>query len=451
MEAVSPPEDCLATVAFVNELALCSRTTVCYMKLTRSSVSGFGPIRGSLYAAVTRKSCPNGGTLVIDSVAWRLAVVTLVVLEAACTTSQPGQVQIPTSTASATPAAGAFASPSLASTPTPTATAGSQPAFGVVFGSGPGGQFLTIVGSDAKIYGQVSPRNRSGGFLDIPSVSTSNTSAYYLDGDSALMRLRPGSAPEHVRDLSGTATVVSVFAVSPDDRRIAIAVLTYAAANVGSSYQRMTLYVEDLDGSHHVDLFSTSTVIEWPVGWHHGDLVIAVGVTVLPVGGRSLVPYPYFAFGGIHVVDAATGIRKASLCGGFPAVGIATPAGVLCAEGNGVGPTKVTPVPIAESDWSGKETATGMSCIYGALQPSGEEIACDTGTGGVVLNAGSQRPLPTPSTGRDPFAPLLWVGHNHLLVKSPYTGPVLLDINTGATQTVDTLVGWPVGAIPGGL
>ncbi len=215
------------------------------MKLTRSSVSGLGPLRASLYAAVTRKSCPIGGTLVIDCVAWRLAVVTLVVLEAACTTGQSGHVPIPTDATTATP--------------------GSQPAFGVVFGSGPGGQFLTIVGSDAKIYGQVSPHARSGGFLDIPSVSTSNTSAYYLDGDSALMRLRPGGAPEHVRDLSGTATVVSVFAVSPDDRRIAIAVLTYAAANVGSSYQRMTLYVEDLDGSNHVDLLSSSAVIELPV------------------------------------------------------------------------------------------------------------------------------------------------------------------------------------------
>lgn len=380
---------------------------------------------------VTRKSCPYGEALVIDSVAWRLVLVTLVVLEAACTTSSSAQVPIPTGT--------------------PTAVSGSQGPFGVEFGSGLGGQFLTIVGSDARIHSRVSPRNRSGGFVDIPSVSTSNSSAYYLDGDSVLMRLRPGGAPEHLRDLPGTATVVAAFAVSPDDRRIAIALLTYGAANVGSSYQRMTLYVEDLDGSHHVDLFSSSTVVEWPVGWHAGDLVIAVGVTQLPAGGGSLVPYPYFAFGGIHVVDAATGIRKASLCGGLPAVGLATPAGVLCAKGNGIGPTTVTPVPVAKSDWSGKETAAGMSCIYGALQPSGEEIACDTGNGGVVSSAGGARPLPAPSIGPDPFAPLGWVGDDHLLVKSLYTGPVLLDLNTGATQTVDALVDWTVGTIPGGL
>jgi hypothetical protein len=308
---------------------------------------------------------------------------------------------------------------------------------------------LTIVGSDAGIYGQVSPRNRIGGFVDIPSVSTSNTSVYYLDGDSALMRLRPGGAPEHVRDLPGAATVVAAFAVSPDDRRIAIALLTYRAANDGSSYQGMTLYVEDLDGTHHVDLFSSSTVVEWPVGWHLGDLVIAVGASSAP--GGSLIPYPYFAFGGISVIDAATGTGKANLCGGLPAIGLGTPEDLLCAKGNGIGPTTVTPVPMTESDWSGKETAIGLSCIFGALQPSGSDIACDTGNGGLLWSAGSTRSLPPPSTGPDPFAPLGWVGHDHLLVKSPYTGPVLLDINTGATQPVDTLADWAVGTIPGGL
>jgi hypothetical protein len=40
---------------------------------------------------------------------------------------------------------------------------------------------------------------------------------------------------------------------------------------------------------------------------------------------------------------------------------------------------------------------------------------------------------------------------NHLLVKSPYTGPLLVDIDTGATQPVNTLADWTVGTIPGGL
>lgn len=387
--------------------------------------------------------------------AWRRALVALVVLEAACTTSPSGQVPNPTGTSSANPATSSFTSTSVAPTPTPAAAPGSQGSYGVVFGSGPGGIVITVVGTDAGIHGEAHPRYRSGNEEFPPTVSTSNDAVYYLDGDSSLMRLQPGGAPAHLRDLPGTASVRVSFAVSPDDKRIAIAELTYGPAPTGPgasapNYLGMKLYVEDLDGSHHVDLFASPTVAEWPVGWHGSDLVIAVGLGA-DVPGGSLVPYPYFAFGGIHLVDAATGVRKATLCGGLPAIGLATPQGLLCAKGNGIGPTTVTPVPMTDSDWSGKETAIGLNCIFGALQPSGSDIACDTGTGGELSIGGSKRPLPAPSVGPDPFTPLCWVGDDHLLLKSPYTGPVLFDIGTGAMQPIDTLADWTVGAIPGGL
>jgi hypothetical protein len=300
------------------------------------------------------------------------------------------------------------------------------------------------------MYGHVSPRDRSGGFITIPSVSTSNSAVYYLDGDAALMRLRPGGSPEHVRDLPGTASVPAAFAVSPDDRRIAIALLTYDA-KVGSSYRGMKLYVEDLDGSHHVDLFASSTVAEWPVGWHGTDLVIAVDVTGSTARGGSLTPYPYFALGGIHVADSMTGIRKATLCGGLPAVGLGTPDGILCAKGNGIGPTIVTPVPMTHSDWSGKETPIDLSCIYGGLQPNGKVIACDTFKGVELSGAGSKQTLPAPSVGPDPYTFVCWVGHDHLLLETRWIGATLLDVRTGATQTIDTRADWIAGAIPGAL
>ncbi len=202
----------------------------------------------------------------------------------------------------------------------------------------------------------------------------------------------------------------------------------------------MKLYVEDLDGSNHVQLFSSATVAEWPVGWHGSELVIAVSSP--QIGGLALDPYPYYAFAGIHVVDASSGVRKASLCSGQAVLGLATPEGILCAA----------PTETVQSDWAGHVTATGLQCSSAQLQPGGAEIACSSFGQAPYLWTGSiKQPLPTPSAGPDPFKPLCWVGHNHLLLKSDYTGPVLFDIDSGATQQIDTLADWVVGAIPGAL
>ena len=325
-----------------------------------------------------------------------------------------------------------------AATASPAPTPGT--AFAVVFAGGLGqGKSLTIVGSDGKTYGNASPRHRSGDFDFQPWVSTSDTAVYYLDGDSALMRLRPAGSPEHVRDLPGTSSVHVAFAVSPDDRRIAVALLTYGPTPSGgfpqADYRGMKLYVENLDASHHVDLFDSPTVAEWPVGWHGGDLVVAVSLTQIP--GLGLNPHPYYAFGGIHVVDAATGSRKATLCGGSSALGPATPAGVLCEEGGKV----------VESDWAGRETPTGISdCLFVALQPDGASIACGDLPGGVGLlwSGASSRPLPA--------SPIGWVGPGHLLLTLPQSGAdELFDLVSGTTQPIDALVAGTLLAIPGGL
>ena len=262
-------------------------------------------------------------------------------------------------------------------------------------------------------------------------MSTSNTAAYYLDGDSALMRLRPGGSPERIRDLPGTSSVHAVFSVSPDDRRIAIALLTYGPTPSGpgmasANYQGMKLYVEDLAGSNHVDLFASATAVEWPVGWHGGDLVIAVSLSQVP--GLGLDPFPYFAFRGIQVADAATGARKASLCSSIGEHGPATPAGVLCNSS-------------VRSDWAGAETPTGVpSCVIGLLQPGGTAIACEDR----LWSGGSSRPLPA--------QPIGWVGPGHLVLRAP-SGLEVFDIASGATQPLDTPLTFGSSAlsIPGGL
>ena len=119
---------------------------------------------------------------------------------------------------------------------------------------------------------------------------------------------------------------------------------------------------------------------------------------------------------------------------------LATPEGMLCAA----------PTETVESDWAGQVTSTGLQCSSAQLQPGGADIACSNfGQAPYLWTASGQQPLPTLSAGPDPFQPLCWVGHSHLLLKSPYTGPVLFDINSRSAQPVDTLADWVVGAIPG--
>jgi hypothetical protein len=321
-----------------------------------------------------------------------------------------------------------------------------------------GGQTLAVVGADGRLHGLVSQLGRIGGDVVPPFASTSNDAIYYLNGDG-LMRLKLGGTPVHIRDLPGSSSVRVAFTVSPDDKKIAIATLTFAPTSsspspTGPKYLGMKLFVEDLDGSNHVDIFSSITVAEWPVGWHGSELVIAVGAG--PYGyfgyGGSLTPYPYFAFDGIHVADSTTGRRTATLCAGLPAVGLGTSKGILCAKASGLGPTTITPVAMAFSDWSGKETDLGLSCIYGGLQPAGDDIACDTNSGGFVVSPdGAEQPFPTPSIGPDPYNLVCWVGHDHLLLTSRYVGTVLYDIVARTTQQLDIRADMTVGAIPGGF
>jgi len=381
----------------------------------------------------------------------RLGLIAAFVLGAACSGGTSSSMSNSPAAASA---------PRTAAPSTPTAAASNQDQFAVIFTSSgpaaPGGSILTIVGPDGRFYGQT----RIGDDVSPPPfASTTNDAVYYLNGQ-ALMRLQPGGTPMRIRDLPGGTSVRMAFAVSPDDKKIAIAILTFAASSPGPSstapkYLGMKLFVEDLDGSHHVDLFSSTTVAEWPVGWHGSDLVIAVGAGLNGYGG-SLIPDPYFAYAGIHVADAATGQRKATLCGGLPAVGLGTSKGILCAKENGLGPTTITPVPMAFSDWSGKETDLGLSCINGGLQPAGDDIACDTNSGGFVVNPdGAKQPFPTPSGPAvgwgDSYSLVGWLGHDHLLLWSREAPTVLYDIVAGTTQQVDVRPDAMVGAIPGGL
>src|SRR5262249_23589393 len=157
----------------------------------------------------------------------------------------------------------------------------------------------------------------------LPVFSTSDSRLYYLDGDDDVRYLDRDGARGVAGHVPGGPHAQSGFAVSPDDRRIAVATVDYS-----SSPPSTRLYVEDLaGGGGHVELPSPVGGDVWRVGWHGGQLVVAVASAPT----QSLPGNPYGTFGGYQLIDATTGGRVAAVpCD--PA-GSLTPAGTACLVG----------------------------------------------------------------------------------------------------------------------
>jgi hypothetical protein len=198
-----------------------------------------------------------------------------------------------------------------------------------------------------------------------PPVSASNDKVYFRDGDTKVRLMTPDGRTGDVTTVPGGLTTVSFFSVSPDDQRIAVVVEDLSPAqSIG-----LRLYVEDLGGGHHSDIYATTIpkglggLSLWPMGWHQGNLVLAAvyACSATPV----TTPYEW------RVVSAATAERQATVVGskvrclgGF----WQSPAGVACSVDN------TTFV----NDWSGK-FITQLSVAFGPeqaqLSPAGRTAA----------------------------------------------------------------------------
>src|SRR5260221_444756 len=95
------------------------------------------------------------------------------------------------------------------------------------------------------------------------------------------------------------------FAVSPDDRRIAVAVITYRTASSAEPFS-LRLYVEDLAaGANRTAVFSSSSLAEWPVGWRAGGIVLAIGRPGVFTGFNPYAAVEY------HLVEPETWALRA--------------------------------------------------------------------------------------------------------------------------------------------
>jgi hypothetical protein len=378
----------------------------------------------------------------------KTVLVSIAVLIAACS-QPPVAVATPTPSSSAKPTA---AAPSP--TPSPTLVGSYAVVVNNFLTDGGSTYTLSIVAADGHVAAGATARKRTVPGVQVGNLSTSATTVYYLDGDSDVRYLRPDGSGGLATHIALPAKHVAAFAVSPDDHRIAVSVLDFTRYPVGTR-----LYAEDLNGGgNHIELFSSTNVMEYPVGWHAGHLVMALGLNVQPQNY-----FDRFAQArGYHVADAQSGKQLLSLCSGADTYRPESPAGAEC----------ITFRSAAVVAWAGgaralplarKPDATSGVCpLMGPLSPTGvvasdivssSQGGCGGGPGIFLVTAlGGVSTQPVTSN----VVPVGWVDATHLIVDaSLYTGSStaalsIFDISSKASARIQA-PGFFAAVLPGTL
>jgi hypothetical protein len=382
-----------------------------------------------------------------------LALVTMVVVAACGSTTPVASHSTPSASLPTSPSASASTSPTTSPAPLTASYAVVVKDFLIEGGAK---YTLSIVGLDGHAVATVSPRKRSVQLVQIGNVSESASSVYYLDGDSDVHFLRPDATKGLATTIPLTGKQAAAFAVSPDDQRIAVSILDFKSYPVSTR-----LYVEDLHGGgNHVELFSSATVMEWPVGWHAGHVVIAVGINHPPQNAGDWFELPG---AGYHVADAQSGNRLQALCTGAQSLYFESKAGAVC-ENNVTFAAQV-------ASWDGAVRAipsapkpdpgSGHCALTGPLSPSGviatniTSISQGGCTGGSVRLLDSSGHLGTTAMATN-VIPVGWIDPGHLVLDAAAyqlaASPVLsiIDVQTLKAAKVQA-AGFLAGVLPGGL
>ena len=300
------------------------------------------------------------------------------------------------------------------------------------------------------------------------SVSVSATHVYFVLGSQVWAMSRSGTT-KMVATVPGRAYTQVAIAVSPDDRTMAVGLLTFTL----SRQQQMGggvvtapgvpvhehLYTINLgSGQQHkvfvADVSQDSGTLIRPIGWRGSAIVLSVG----PIGSQQGPPNPYGAWYGYHVVNSADGTRLATICphnDGGPgpntvAAGIVGPSGAACIYSSTV---------IYLQSWDGRCTAFSSSSNIDAYSvapaPDGFLIAAYDRVldSAVLLRKGSD-----PMSLNMDRQPVGWLDSNHLVVGDHSIPNQMLWIYNLKAHTITPLALAQgrhalsfLGALPGGL
>jgi hypothetical protein len=218
---------------------------------------------------------------------------------------------------------------------------------------------------------------------------------------------------------------------------------------------KMTLLVEDLDGANRVEIFSSTSVYEWPVAWHAELLVVAVGSIL---GGP---PNPYAAVL-YHLADSTTGLRKSELgstaCQVIgPIVEAGTACNNVCTGGDVHNVPTGAQVCVNAVDWSGNQrtiyrykNSSGIG-TWAPLSPDGQAVVIrESGppfAEFVVRADGSQVKLPSSD------APVVWwLDADTVTLYGTHLGgtnAALFRLSTSLLIPVTDDLGFVEGVLPG--
>ena len=328
-----------------------------------------------------------------------IATLPLALLLAACgagaSPSSPSR-----STPTPTPVPTLIPTPSVpATTPTPSATVVANPL--AVVGSenaGIGPYTLGLVNAQGIVVAAVTANTPSDYYSggDPAITSTSDSRLYYEDGNTNIDYLTSTGQHGVAFTVSRPSGAVVVFAVSPDDSRVAVAVLTNFNADAPPYTSHM--YLMAMGGGIQQTLFdgtstSSTAPLTWPVGWDGGNLVVAQSVPAYFSGygpGTGPCSSGSDCASQLRVFNLANKALGPPLCAADTGAmtGAPTAAGIACGAGFEAGAN--TPA-LAAVSWSGVVTSFGSSspgytssqdpwggsCM---LSPHGAVIACASDT-----------------------------------------------------------------------
>jgi hypothetical protein len=298
---------------------------------------------------------------------------------------------------------------------------------------------VSLVGIDGRVVasqqantpGPVSCAEAGAGVTPLP-VSTSNTRVYFMDALGVVRYLAPnGDAGQAITLPIGPARR-SLFAVSPDDTLMAVAVLDFSASGVTTK-----LYMYQLQpGGSQLLLFGQSGPFAlWPIGWHGTTNLVLAKAGACTQGGGPFSSGPQE----LHVVDPKTAVRRFTVAGPTCVLaGAPSAAGAICEDTAAFAQLNVL-------DWTGATThsypITGATPAY--LSPDGTLVAI----------AASGAPITTllPTNAAATLAACGWIDNTHLLAGGDVQHqPSVADITSGQVVPV-AAQGDCAGRIPGGL
>jgi hypothetical protein len=298
-----------------------------------------------------------------------LAALAIMLMVAACGAAPllPSTSPVAETTTQPSPAA---ASPSPAASPSDTPVG---PSYGVLVDllTSPSTYLMNVVGVDGRLWASLKQTkrtpisNQAGHPVELPYISTSSTTLYFLNGDFTVMAIRlkdRSQAP--VTKLAVSPGMEAAFAVSPDDSRIAVSVLDFNRNPV-----HVLLYTDNLTGGNRQNIYESDSNYVWPVAWHAGLLVLAHAYGPFEESIAKAAPghdNPYSAIS-YHIVDPATA-NRIYLLGGCTVSGPLSPAGSGCIQGGTIDWQGNVSDPWSTRDWGSVSSAA-------ALSPDGRWIA----------------------------------------------------------------------------